>query len=183
MLIPRLALVAIALVCVLPVLAACGGDDSAAAEAGAAATEPSEAPPATEEEDVTKTSVASDDGPPPAAGLGTLTLADGRVFALAVSRCDPQPSGTFTVEGTGDEGATFEMTQLYLGDTWSRTQASLALAGGDQVYATASSAVDGAEPAVVEGRSVSWTQTFRELDESANSHVYTGAGTVRLTCP
>jgi hypothetical protein len=168
-------------------LAGCGGDsDSSAADTETEAvattfedTETATTAPATTEE----SSSSTDDGAAPAPGTGTLVLDDGRVFAITVSQCEFLPNGTFTVNGTGDQGATFELTQFYLGEEWSQSQVDLQFPNRDRVYVIVTKATEGAEPATVEGKSVSWTQpTFRELDESANSHVYQGEGTVRVTC-
>lgn len=170
-------------------LAGCGGGgDSAAVESAPVETEAVTAPETevaeeTETEtDAEERSGGTDDGAVPAPGTGRLVLDDGRAFAITVTECKFQPAGTFTVEGTGDDGATFEMTQFFLNDEWSQSQVELQFPNSDSVYVIVSRATEGAEPATVEGKSVSWTQTFRELDESANRHVYTGEGTVRVTC-
>jgi hypothetical protein len=172
-------------------VAGCGGGDDAAAPAESEATQAEEATATTEESDDTATDETATEsgessaatGPAPSPGQGLLVLDDGRSFAIAISACEFQPNGTFNVDGTSDDGATFEMTQFYLGDDWSQSQVSLEYPETrDQIYVIVSKATDGAEPATVEGKSVTWTQTFKELDESANAHVYTGEGTVQLTC-
>jgi hypothetical protein len=191
--VPRPVVIALALASAVVVLAGCGGGEGSASPAeteATAATEPEET--LTIEDEVDETTAEPESasggssgtgGPPPAAGQGRLALDDGRSFTITIAECEFQPNGTFTVKGTSDAGKTFEMTQFYLGDDWSQSQVSLEdPATNDQIYVITSSASDGAEPATVAGKSVSWTQTFRELDESENRHVYTGEGTVQLTC-
>ncbi len=171
-------------------LAACGGGgDSAASSEAEAETV------AVEETATTSGSAASDDpqtgtdtsdsdtaAPTAAPGTGKLELDDGRVFAITVTSCEFQPSGTFEIKGTSDRGSEFDMTQFYLGDEWSQTDAAIGFPNRDQIYVIVSRATPDGEPATVDGKSVTWVQTFRELDESANAHVYTGQGTLRLTC-
>ncbi len=180
------------LVSLVLVLAGCGGGNDSASPAETEAAAPDETLVGTEDDEVDTEGViveesdggADSSGPPPAAGQGRLALDDGRAFAITISECEFQPSGTFTVAGTGDDGATFEMTQFYLGEDWSQSQVSLEYPDTrDQIYVITTSASAGAEPATVDGKSVTWTQTFRELDESENRHVYTGEGTVQVTCP
>jgi hypothetical protein len=187
--------IAVASLLVLP-LAGCGGGDSEPAAAPeptteAVETESTETEQAETEEVETEVAeseeAASDDsassgGPAPAPGSGQLELDDGRAFAIAVSECKFQPGGTFTVKGTTDSGETFEMTQFFLDGDWSQTNVQIESANGDSIYVIRSRATEGAAPATVDGKSVSWTEEFRELDESANAHVYTGEGTLRLTC-
>jgi len=186
--------IAVAGLFVLP-LAGCGGGDSEpaaapeptteAVETDSTETEQAEAEEvetegAESEEAAPEESVSS--GGAPAPGSGQVELDDGRAFAIAISECKFQPAGTFTVKGTTDGGETFEMTQFFLGGDWSQTNVQIESANGDSIYVIRSRATEGAAPATVDGKSVSWTEEFRELDESANAHVYTGEGTLRLTC-
>ncbi|MFO7571980.1 MAG: hypothetical protein R6W48_05180 [Gaiellaceae bacterium] len=166
------------------VAAGCGGGDDAAVE------ETTDSPAATESEETettetsdAETSPTAGDGAPPAPGQGVLSLDDGRTYSIAIGECTFQPSGTIEVAGTTDEGATFTMTQFYLGEEWSRTDASIELADGDRIYVIVSSATPDGEPAEVEGKTITWEQVFQELDASANSIVYSGSGTLRLSCP
>jgi hypothetical protein len=142
----------------------------------------------TTDDDMTITESAAEEsvdsgtaGPVPAPGKGSLALDDGRTFAITVTSCNLGESeggptaGSFEVKGTSEKGSTFEMTQFFLNGSWSQSDASIEFPSRDQIYVLAF-ASSGAEPATVEGTSVSWTQTFRELDESANQHVYTGEG-------
>jgi len=123
----------------------------------------------------------------PAPGKGVLELDDGRSFAITVTSCNlgesaGKPSaGSFEVRGTSAQGSTFSLTQFYLNDSWRQSNAGIEFQNADQIYVLASAAGD-AEPAAVDGKSIEWTQTFKELDESENRHVYTGEGTLRLTC-
>jgi hypothetical protein len=166
------------------VAAGCGGGDDAAVE------ETTDTPPVTETEENetteqtdTGTASAAGGGAAPAPGQGTLSLDDGRSYSIAVNECEFRENGTIEVKGTSDEGSTFDMTQFQLGDEWRQTDASIKLANGDQIYVIVSSASPDGEPAEVEGKTIAWEQAFRELDVSANSHVYEGAGTLRLSCP
>ncbi len=178
-------------------LAGCGGGSESSADqegeavaevetvATATETEADEAEPETGEAETTADEPAATtdaSGPAPAPGKGSLVLDDGRVFALTVSECEFQPNGTFQIDGTSDKGSTFEVVQFYLGDKWSQSSVNIVLPNSDQVYVIVSNATEGAEPITVDGKTLSWTQTFRELDESANRHVYTGQGTVQVTC-
>jgi hypothetical protein len=173
-------------------LVGCGGGGNASAGETADASADTDVATTTETADVDSTEANDADagagGPAPAPGKGTLELDDGRSFAISVTRCNLGESdgtltaGSFEVAGTSGQGSTFEMTQFYLNDSWSQSDASIKFPNADQIYVLASAA-GGAEPATVEGKSIAWTQTFKELDESANSHVYTGEGTLRLTCP
>jgi hypothetical protein len=184
---------AMALVLLVAVAAACGGDDSTASDdPDAAATEETltlftETAPAEETHGDGTTESPEASGPAPAPGTGTLALDDGRTFAITITSCDigenasGPTAGTFDVEGTSDQGTTFEFTQFFLNGDWSQSGASIESPNRDQIYVIATAAGD-AEPATVAGRSVMWTATFRELDESANSHVYSGEGVLRLTC-
>ena len=162
----------------------CGGGEDAVGEPAdvpGVVTETTEAGPGEPAE--TETTSAASDGPPPAPGQGVFSLDDGRTYALAIGECTFQPSGTIEVQGTSDEGSRFEMTQFQLGDEWRQTDASIQFANGDRIYVIVSSASPGGEPAEVEGKTITWGQAFQELDESANSIVYSGSGTLRLTCP
>jgi hypothetical protein len=171
-------------------LAACGGgSDSAASSDVETETVAVEETGTTTESDAsddpeTNADTGSSDTAVPAAapGTGTLELDDGRAFAITVTECEFQPSGTFEIKGTSDQGSEFDMTQFYLSDEWSQTDASIEFPNRDQIYVIVSSSTPDAEPATVDGKSVTWVQTFRELDESANAHVYTGKGTLSLTC-
>lgn len=168
------------------VAAGCGGEGDAAADEPAdvapieAETETatdSEVPPETE------TSSASSGGTAPAPGKGVLSLDDGRTYSITVGECEFQPSGTIEISGTSDEGSTFDLTQFQLGDEWRQTDASIKFDNGDQIYVIVSSASPDGEAAEVEGKTIVWEQAFQELDESSNSIVYSGSGTLRLTCP
>ena len=180
---------AIAAVVLVLALAACGGESETAAETpSTTTTEQSETLPTTdtdesEETETTTGSGPTSSGPAPAPGQGSLDLDDGRSYAITITECRFDPNGTFTVKGSSTEATTFEMTQFYLGEQWSQSQVSLEFPNRDQIYVIVGRLADDAEPATVEGKSISWTRMFRELDESANMHVYTGEGTVRLTCP
>lgn len=186
----RLALSAVAAATLMLALAACGGenDSDAASDTETEAIAAEETDTASEsdadEGPATDTETSSPDTAVAAAapGTGTLELADGRSFTITVSECEFQPTGTFEIKGTSDNGAEFDMTQFYLNDKWSQTDASIQYPNRDQVYVIVSAASPDAEPATVDGKSVTWVQTFRELDESANAHVYTGEGTLSLTC-
>lgn len=173
-------------------LAGCGGGDDSASPAETETAVPDETTEdeVVETEALTDTEVVTDEepggaadtsGPAPAAGQGRLTLDHGRAFAITISECEFDPRGPFTVDGTSDDGAAFAMTQFYLGGEWSQSQVSLEYPSRDQIYVIVTSAREGAEPATVEGK-CTWTQTFSELDESENRNVYTGEGTVQLTC-
>ncbi len=120
-------------------------------------------------------------GPAAAPGTGTLDLGD-KVYAITVTECTFQPTGTVEVKGTTDDGSTFDMTQFYLGDKWS--QSDLEVDNGKiKVYTLASSASEGAEPATVTGKRVIWTREFRTLDVAANAFAGPARqGTVNLTC-
>jgi hypothetical protein len=167
-------------------LAACGGDDSAGSEAATETTieaETETSAVATTESPTESTSESTaDTGPAPAPGEGTLVLEDGRSFAIAISRCEFSPNGTFTVRGTSDQGSSFEMTQFFLGEEWSQSQVSIEFPNDDQIFVIVSKATQDGAPADVDGKSISWVRAFSELDESANQIVYRGTGTLRLTC-
>lgn len=184
----------VTLVALTLTLAACGGGSDSAASAESEATTTEETvttlqSEVTEQLDAeTETSGSESTGPAPAPGKGTLELDDGRSFAIVVTSCNLGESegtpteGSFEVRGTSEQSSKFDMTQFFLNGEWSQTDASLEFPNRDQVYVLAFAA-GGAEPAMLDGRSISWTQTFKELDESANAHVYTGEGSLRLTCP
>ncbi len=194
----RIVLAVIAAALLGLVLAGCGGGSTSSAgqesetvaevETATTTTETEsvdEAEPETDETETTASESAGGtdaSGPAPAPGTGRLVLDDGRVFAIALTECEFRPDGTFEINGTSDEGATFDMTQFFLNDEWSQSDASIEFPNNDQVYVIVSRATEGAEPATVDGKTVVWTQTFRELDESANRHVYTGEGALQLTC-
>jgi hypothetical protein len=170
------------LVCALA-LAGCGGDDSTANEAAIDTGAAEATTVATSDEPAESTpSGGSDTAPAPTPGTGSLVLDDGRSFAIEISECEFSPNGTFTVKGTSERGSTFEMTQFFLGEDWSQSQASIEFPNRDQVYVIVSKASQDAAPADVDGKSVGWVRTFSELDESANQIVYRGTGTLRLTC-
>jgi len=164
--------------------AGCGGGDDAALD------ETTDSPAATEIEETetaettdTETSAPASDGAAPAPGQGVLSLDDGRTYPIAIGECEFRENGTIEVKGASDEGSTFDMTQFQLGDEWRQTDASIKFANGDQIYVIVSSASPDGEPAEIAGKTITWEQVFRELDVSANSHVYEGAGTLRLSCP
>jgi hypothetical protein len=124
---------------------------------------------------------SNDAGPAAAPGTGTLDLGD-KVYAITVTECTFKPNGTFEVKGTADDGSTFEMTQFYLGDTWSQSDAEVDN-GKIKVYTLVSSASEGAEPATVTGKRITWTQEFRTLDVAGNAFAGPARnGTVNLTC-
>ncbi len=186
----NLALSIVAAATLMLVLAACGGGrDPAALSDTETETVAVEETGTTSESDATddleaNADTSSSDTAVPAAapGTGTLELDDGRAFAIVVTECEFQPSGTFEIKGTSDQGSEFDMTQFYLSDEWSQTDASIEFPNRDQIYVIVTRATPDGEPATVDGKSVTWVQTFRELDESANAHVYTGKGTLSLTC-
>lgn len=163
------------------VVAGCGGGDTSAAPDDAGEQE-TEVETADETETDSGGSPAAD-GPALAPGRGTLVLDDGRSFAITLTECEGEPTGTFSASGTSIEGSGFSFGNFYLGESWSQSQASIEFPNRDQIYVIVGRLAEGAEPAAVEGTSVTWVQTFRELDESANRHVYTGQGVLRLTCP
>ncbi|HSG14391.1 MAG TPA: hypothetical protein VLA22_11025 [Gaiellaceae bacterium] len=165
------------------VAAGCGGGDAAVEQkTDSPATTEIEETETTERTD-TETTPLPGNGSAPAPGQGFLELDDGRSYAIAIGGCTFQPSGTIEVSGTSDEGSTFDMTQFFLGEEWSRTDASIEFADGDRIYVTVSSANPDGAPAEAEGKTITWEQVFQELDESANSIVYSGSGRLRLTCP
>ncbi|MCZ7589347.1 MAG: hypothetical protein M5U27_10945 [Gaiella sp.] len=150
----------------------------------AASCSTSESATETAETPETETSApATGGGAAPAPGQGTLSLDDGRSYSIAIGECEFRENGTIEVKGTSDEGSTFDMTQFQLGDEWRQTDASIQFANGDQIYVIVSSASPDGAPAEVEGKTITWEQTFQELDESANSIVYRGSGKLRLACP
>lgn len=180
---------AVAVVLLALALAGCGGGDSAEpaateTEATSTAAEADEAVSTGEETEMEEaggsSSGATDAAAP--AGQGSLTLSNGTVYAFAVTECTFQPSGTFEISGAGDDGSTFDMTQFYLGEEWSQTDMSID-SGQTKVYVIARGAAEGAVPATVDGGSVRWTETFRELDAAANAQTTLGEGTLNLTCP
>jgi hypothetical protein len=190
----RRAAFGVAVILFLLVASGCGGGDESAADdeqapittdAGDTTTDATTEDTATETE--TETSPPTS-GPAPAPGTGTLVLDDGRSFAITVSECEFQPSdgsptaGSFEIAGTSERGSEFGLTQFFLNGEWSQTNAALEFPNRDQIYVITFAAGDG-EPATVDGKTVTWAESFRELDESANRHVYTGAGTLTLTCP
>ena len=177
-------------------LAACGGgstsDSAAQTETTSAATDvgdttaedgglqqtETEAAAGTESDSETG---SRDVGPAAAPGKGTLDLGD-KVYAITVTECEFKTGGTFEVKGTTDDGSTFDMTQFYLGGNWSQSDMEVDN-GKIKVYTLASSASEGAEPATVTGKNVTWTREFRTLDVAANA--FDGPareGTLNLTC-
>ncbi len=137
-----------------------------------------ETEPATESDSETG---SSDAGPAAAPGTGTLDLGD-KVYAITVTECKFQPGGTFTVKGTTDDGAAFDMTQFYLNDEWSQTQVQVET-DKLNVYAIIGRATEGAEPASVTDKNVTWTREFRTLDVAANAFAGPAReGTLNLTC-
>lgn len=163
--------------------AGCGGDDAAVEETTDVPTVETDTQGPAETETDVETSPGTGGDSAPAPGQGTLELDDGRTYSIAIGECTFQPSGTIEVSGTTDDGSTFEMLQFHLGDEWSRTNVSIERANGDQIYVMVSSATPDGEPAEVERKTITWQQVFQELDSSANSVVYSGSGTLRLTCP
>jgi len=175
-------------------LVGCGGGSGSGAddESEAVSTgedETSDTAAATTEEIDTSESSSTGTEPALPAGRGTLVLDDGRSFTITVTECQFNPddgtptAGTVEVKGTSERGSTFELTQFFLNGEWSQSDASIAFPNRDQIYVLVSSASSDGEPATVEGKTIRWTRTFKELDESANAHVYTGEGTLLLTCP
>ena len=178
------------------VLAACGGgsnsESAAQTETTSAATEVGDTTAGDDDLQQTETAVetgtesesgasSSDVGPAAAPGKGTLDLGD-EVYAITVTECKFQPGGTFTVKGTASDGAAFEMTQFYLGDEWSQTQVQVETEALN-VYAIIGRATEGAEPATVTGKNVTWTREFRTLDVAANAFAGPAReGTLNLTC-
>lgn len=175
-------------------LAACGGGSnsesaaqtattSAAVDAGTTTAEGDDLQQA-ETETVAETETgggSSDAGPAAAPGEGTLDLGD-KVYAITVTECKFQPGGSFTVKGTTDDGAAFDMTQFYLNDEWSQTQVQVET-DKLNVYAIIGRATEGAEPASVTGKNVTWTREFRTLDVAANAFAGPAReGTLNLTC-
>ncbi|MFO7572657.1 MAG: hypothetical protein R6W48_08685 [Gaiellaceae bacterium] len=171
------------------VVAGCGGgSDSAAEEPLETLTTPTETSTTTEaatteEADTSSGGGPAVEGPVPAPGQGTLVLDDGRSFPITVTECEGEPGDTFSASGTSVDGSEFSFLNFYLSGSWSQSQASIEFPNEDQIYVIVGRLAEGAEPATVEGKSVTWVQTFRELDESANRTVYTGQGVLRLTCP
>lgn len=174
---PLVVLLAIALVAAA---SACGGggDDDAAAPSTEAQVAETETDVSTEE-----TTADTMEASPPAAGQGVLELDDGRSYSVAIGECQFLESGTIEVKGTSDEGSTFDMTQFQLGDEWRQTDALIQFANGDRIYVIVSSASPDGAPAEVEGKTITWEPAFQELDESTNAIVYSGSGSLRLTCP
>jgi hypothetical protein len=125
-----------------------------------------------------------DPGPAAAPGEGRLVV-NGTTYELTISECtfrDDGPSkGSFDVSGIEAGGASFEMTQFYLGDEWSQSSVQLDF-GPTQIYVIRSGTREGATPAVVDGGNVTWIESYRELDVEANSQVELGEGVLNLTC-
>ena len=148
-------------------------DTSAAGTPPAASTPPSRAGP-----------MGGDTGPAADPGTGRLEV-NGKTYSFTISRCkfnDDGPSkGTFDVKGTEASGASFDMTQFYLGDKWSQTSVELDF-GPTKIYVIRSGVSEGAVPATVDGTNVTWIESYRELDVAANSQVAVGEGVLNLTC-
>ena len=148
-------------------------DTSGAATPPAASTPPSSAGP-----------VGGDTGPAANPGEGRLEV-NGKAYALTISECkftdDGPTKGTVDVSGTEASGASFDMTQFYLGDKWSQTSVQLDF-GPTQIYVIRSGTRAGAVPATVDGKNVTWIESYRELDVAANSQVDLGEGVLNLTC-
>ncbi len=176
------------------VLAGCSGGgetiDPTSDPATSSAVAPSAAasgagtPPAASPEATSGGSGGGDTGPAADPGEGRLEV-NGKTYALTISECkftDDGPSkGTFDVNGTEASGASFEMTQFYLGDKWSQTSVQLDF-GPTQIYVIRSGTREGAVPATVDGTNVTWIESYRELDVAANSQVDLGQGVLNLTC-
>ncbi len=156
------------------------GPAATMADPGSAETPAEASPEATPE----GAAGGGDTGPAAAPGEGRLVV-NGTTYALTISECefttDGPTKGTVDIKGTEASGASFEMTQFYLGDEWSQTSVVLDL-GPTKVYVQRSGAREGAVPAVVDGANVTWTESYRELDEAANSQVELGEGVLNLTC-
>jgi len=150
------------------------------AEPGGAAASPIASPAATS----AGSGGGGDTGPAAAPGEGRLEV-NGETYALTITECmfqaDGPTKGTFDVNGTEASGATFEMTQFYLGDEWSQTSVQLDF-GPTQIYVIRSGTREGAVPATVDGANVTWIETYQELDVAANSQVDLGEGVLNLTC-
>ena len=175
------------------VLAACSGGSAgtgdAAAEPAGSVAAPS---PAAQGEDEsadptpadTPAVAVADTGPAAKAGQGRFDV-NGASYALTITECkfngEGPAEGTFEVKATDADGHDFEMTQFYLNGDWSQTDVQLDL-GPTMIYVIRSSASEGAAPAMVDGANVTWTESYRELDEAANSQVEIGTGTLNLTC-
>jgi len=54
--------------------------------------------------------------------------------------------------------------------------------GPTKIYVIRTAASDGAPPAEVNGTNATWSETYRELDEAANSQEDIGTGTLNITC-
>jgi len=174
-------------------LAGCSGGSDGAGDAAQepAGTESSSAPSpegmaSTDPtpNDTSEAATATDTGPAAAPGEGAFEV-NGTTYALSISECtfneDGPAEGTFEVTGTDADGNDFEMTQFYLNGDWSQTDVLLDL-GGTQIYVIRSSAREGSAPAAVDGKNITWVESFRELDVDANAQVELGTGTLNLTC-
>jgi hypothetical protein len=198
LIIPALATLALA-------LAGCAGETSAPAGAGvesapaaveaSAATDGGDDPPADAAaaedvaedpapEEASEAAAMADAGAPAAPGQGSLDVG-GTTYDLTIASCtfndDGPAEGTFEVKGSDADGHNFEMTQFFLGGDWSQSDVQLDL-DNTKIYVISSSARDGAEPATVDGKNITWVADFRELDEAANSQVELGSGVLNLTC-
>jgi hypothetical protein len=175
------------------ILAACsdgsaGTDDPVAEPAGSVAAPSPAAPEEDESADPTPAETpavaVADTGPAAKAGQGRFDV-NGTTYALTVTECkfngEGLAEGSFEVKATDADGHDFDMTQFYLNGDWSQTDIQLDL-GPTMIYVIRSSASEGAVPATVDGTNVTWTESFRELDEAANSQVEIGTGTLNLTC-
>ncbi len=134
--------------------------------------------------EASEAAAAVDAGPPAAAGEGRLVVG-GTTYDLTIESCkfngEGPAEGTFEVKGSDADGHDFEMTQFFLGGEWSQSDVQLDL-GKTKIYVIRSSASDGAEPAAVDGKNVTWVESYKELDEAANAQVDLGTGTLNLTC-
>ena len=173
------------------VLAACssgsaGASDPAAEPAGsvAAPDSPEDAGAGSADPTPEETPATADTGPPAKAGEGQFVV-NGATYALTVTECsfngEGPADGSFEVRATDADGHDFDMTQFYLNGDWSQTDVQLDL-GPTMIYVIRSSASEGAAPAQVDAKNITWTESYRELDEAANSQVDVGTGTLNLTC-
>lgn len=121
------------------------------------------------------------DLPPAAPGTGRLDLGS-RVFEIELSECTFQDGGTVTAEGETSEGFPFEFLQFYLNGAWSQSQVQVDT-GPTVIHVIRSSAAAGAQPATVDGTRITWTEEFRELDVAQNAFIFSGQGSLNLTCP
>jgi hypothetical protein len=175
-------------------LAGCSSDSADTSDPVADAAESMVAPSAADDGQETSADPApaedpaadpvADPGPPAKAGEGSFQV-NGTTYALKVTECtfndEGLAEGTFEIAATDADGHPFEMTQFYLNGDWSQTDVQLDL-GPTKIYVIRSAASDGAAPAEVNGTNVTWSETYRELDEAANSQQEIGTGTLNITC-